>query len=80
MFFSLAKLADRVLFIEDADFVMSGTDNYMWFGTDAFCTKNTFVVGVPGRRPNKETQSAGAVYGYSIADKSLKFALNSNED
>jgi hypothetical protein len=37
------------------------------------------VIGAPGYRPQKEIQAAGAVYGYNIKDKTLKFALESIE-
>ena len=60
---------------------MTGKENYQWFGYDAICTNDqTIVIGVPGRRPVITEESAGAVYGFNIKDKSLKFALESNED
>ena len=59
---------------------MSGTKDYQWFGFDALCVDKTFIVSSPGHRTPEGLQAAGAVHGYDIADKSLKFALESTED
>jgi len=67
--------------LEDAEFSLTGQDNYQWFGFEALCTSDhTLVVGSPGKRTAKQEQAAGAVYGYNIKDKSLKFKLESTED
>ena len=71
----------NVLYVENADFTLSGTQNYQWFGFDAICTPDqTLIVSSPGKRTAKNEQAAGAVYGYKIKDKSLKFSLESTED
>jgi len=84
IFYNLMSKVDKqsgVLYLEDADFSMTGTDNYQWFGYDALCTPDqTLIVSSPGKRTPIGQQAAGAVNGYSLKDKSLKFTLASTED
>ena len=43
----------KVVYLEDAEVVITGKDNYQWFGYDALCTNDgTLVVSSPGKRPS----------------------------
>ena len=73
--------SDNVYYLEDAEVVLTGKENYQWFGYDALCTNDgTLVVSSPGKRTALNEQAAGAVYGYDIKTKAVKFALESTED
>ncbi len=63
--------ATKIAYLEDADVLISGKDNYQWFGYDALCTNDgTLVVSSPGKRVNRNAseETAGAVYGYRVKD------------
>ena len=73
MFYNLDKLnsTTQELYIEDADFTLSGPTDYQWFGYEAICTRDhILVVGAPGERAESGEQAIGAIYGYNTADKS----------
>lgn len=72
---------NKVLYLDNADFSLKGSDNYQWFGFDATCTKEKqLIVSSPGKRTPSNLQAAGAVYVYSTHDKSLIYKLESTED
>jgi hypothetical protein len=75
------KASNSLYLSESADFTLTGSDNYQWFGFDALCTADhTLIVSSPGKRTLLGEQAAGAVHGYNLKDKSLKFTLQSTED
>lgn len=75
------KASNSVFLMDSADFNLVGSDNYQWLGFDALCTSDhTIVVASPGKRTKLGEQAAGAVYGYNLKDKSVRFALESTED
>jgi hypothetical protein len=79
----MSRIQQGELNVEDADLVLTGTDNYQWFGFDAVCTNDhTLIVGSPGKRMTsvQYSEAAGAVYAYSTKDKSLKWTLESDQD
>lgn len=41
----------NIVYLEDAEVVLTGHDNYQWFGYDGLCTNDgTLVVSSPGKR------------------------------
>ena len=74
-------------FIEDSDFTISGFNQYHQFGHSLQCYNNTVIVGAPGHRylqsnndflseiKGKVIQSSGAVFGYDLYTKKLKFSI-----
>jgi FG-GAP repeat len=50
-FMSKLQEGGSLLYLDDADFTLTGKDNYQWFGFDAVCTKDhTLIVSSPGKR------------------------------
>ena len=66
------------IYIEDADFFISGDMDYKEIGFSMVCENNTVVLSATGNRPNS-LQSAGSVYAYDFSTKQIKFTINSDK-
>jgi glycosylphosphatidylinositol phospholipase D len=68
------------LHIEDADFSMSGSDNYEEFGYSMMCQNKTVFIGAPGYRSAlRDHQATGGVFAYDFVNKTQKFFIFSDK-
>ncbi|XP_072267711.1 phosphatidylinositol-glycan-specific phospholipase D isoform X2 [Pyxicephalus adspersus] len=77
-----------VLFVEEAEWIMTGEHDYAWFGYSLHShkgkTKTLLVIGSPTCGTNKnhyeDLQSVGKVYGFYPPSKNATFAINGQSE